>query len=149
VAAPVRRVSARPRVVVLEWLDPPFAAGHWVPEQVALAGGDEQLGRPLRPSFATTWEVVRAASPEVVVLAPCGYAAREVAERAAHDRVLDALAGTPAADSGRIHAVDANAYFSRPGPRVVEGVAVLASLLHPALARPLPPRDAPLAAVRC
>jgi iron complex transport system substrate-binding protein len=133
-AAPVREVVRRPRVVVLEWLDPPFAAGHWVPEQVALAGGREQLGRARMPSFPTTWEAVRDVAPEVVVLAPCGYGAAEVAERAARDGVLDALAGTPAAADRRVHAVDANAYFSRPGPRVVEGVALLASLLHPTLA---------------
>jgi iron complex transport system substrate-binding protein len=148
-AAPVRGAGTRPRAVVLEWLDPPFAAGHWVPEQVALAGGDEQLGRPREPSFPTTWDAVRGAAPEVVVLAPCGFGAAEVAERAACDGVLDALAGTPAAAEGRVHAVDANAYFSRPGPRVVEGVALLASLLHPALVPAPTARDVALAAVRC
>ncbi len=135
-AAPVRHVRDRPVTVVVEWLDPPFAAGHWVPEQVALAGGREALGRPSAPSFRTTWEAVRAAAPEVVVLAPCGFRTEEVVERAAADDVLEALAGTPAAATGRIFAVDANAYLSRPGPRVVEGVALLAALLHPGVASP-------------
>jgi iron complex transport system substrate-binding protein len=133
-AAPVRDVSDRPVVVVVEWLDPPFAAGHWVPQQVALAGGREALGEASSPSFRTTWDAVRAAAPEVVILAPCGFRADEVADRAAADGVLDALAGTPAAVAGRVFAVDANAYLSRPGPRVVDGVALLASLLHPDVA---------------
>ncbi len=135
-AAPVRDVRDRPVTVVVEWLDPPFAAGHWVPEQVALAGGREALGQASAPSLRTTWEAIRAAAPEVVVLAPCGFRTDEVVERAAADGVLDALAGTPAADSGRIFAVDANAYLSRPGPRVVDGVALLAALLHPGVAPP-------------
>jgi iron complex transport system substrate-binding protein len=143
-AAPVRQVTARPVVVVVEWLDPPFAAGHWVPEQVALAGGTEALGRASAPSFRTTWDAVRAASPDVVVLAPCGFRADEVVERAAADGVLDALAGTPAARAGRVVAVDANAYLSRPGPRVADGVALLASVLHPGIA---PPFADPVAAI--
>ncbi len=135
-AAPVREVRDRPVTVVVEWLDPPFAAGHWVPEQVAAAGGREALGEARAPSFRTTWEAVRAAAPEVVVLAPCGFRTDEVVERAAADGVLEALAGTPAATAGRIFAIDANAYLSRPGPRVVDGVALLASLLHPGVAPP-------------
>ena len=132
----MRQVHERPVVVVVEWLDPPFAAGHWVPEQVALAGGREALGRASAPSFRTTWDDIRAAAPDVVVLAPCGFRAAEVVERAAADGVLEALAGTPAAAAGRVFAVDANAYLSRPGPRVVDGVALLASLLHPGTAPP-------------
>jgi iron complex transport system substrate-binding protein len=106
------------RVFVAEWLDPPFAAGHWVPEMVELAGGEEVLGRAGEASFPTTWEAVRAAEPEVVVLAPCGFDA----ERAARE-----AAPLPC----RTVAVDANAYFSRPAPRVADGVVQLAFLLHP------------------
>jgi iron complex transport system substrate-binding protein len=135
-AGAVREVSHRPVVVVLEWLDPPFAAGHWVPEQVALAGGREALGQAAAPSFRTTWDAVRAAAPDAVVLAPCGFRAGEVVERAAADGVLQALDGTPAARTGRVVAVDANAYLSRPGPRVVDGVALLAAVLHPDVAPP-------------
>ena len=110
------------RIFVAEWLDPPFAAGHWVPEMVAHAGGEEILGRAGEASFATSWEAVRGASPEIVVLAPCGFDAARAAREAA------SLPPLPC----RAVAVDANAYFSRPAPRVADGVAQLAFLLHPA-----------------
>lgn len=108
------------RVFVAEWLDPPFAAGHWVPEMVELAGGEEVLGRAGEASFPTTWAAVLERSPELVVLAPCGFDA----ERTAREARLPPL-------PCRAVAVDANAYFSRPAPRVADGVAQLAFLLHP------------------
>lgn len=115
--------AERPRVFVAEWLDPPFAAGHWVPEMVARAGGVEVLGRAGEPSFPTTWDAVRAARPDLVLLAPCGFGL----ERA----VAEAAGSLP--DLGcRVVAVDANAHYSRPAPRVAEGVEQLAHLLHPA-----------------
>jgi iron complex transport system substrate-binding protein len=110
----------RPRVFVAEWLDPPFAAGHWVPEMVEAAGGVEVLGRAGEPSFRTTWEDVAAAAPDLVVVAPCGYDAERGAAEARH-------APLPA----RAVAVDANAYYSRPAPRIADGVSQLAHLLHP------------------
>jgi iron complex transport system substrate-binding protein len=110
----------RPSVFVAEWLDPPFAAGHWVPEMVELAGGREVLGVAGEPSFATTWSAVLQQSPELVVLAPCGFDAT----RAAREAAVPAL-------GCRVVAVDANAYFSRPAPRIADGIAQLASLLHP------------------
>jgi iron complex transport system substrate-binding protein len=111
----------RQRVFVAEWLDPPFAAGHWVPEMVDLAGGDEVLGRPRERSFATTWDDVREAAPQLIVLAPCGFdLERTVSE-----------AGAVPAMGARVVAVDGDAAYSRPGPRVAEGVAQLAHLLHP------------------
>lgn len=113
----------RPRVFVSEWLDPPFAAGHWVPEMVSLAGGSGVLGSAGDASFRTTWAAVRAAEPELVVLAPCGFDA----DRTAREAQLPPL-GCPAV------AVDANAYFSRPSPRVADGVAQLGFLLHPEVA---------------
>jgi len=109
------------RVFVAEWLDPPFAAGHWVPEMVAHAGGQEVLGRAGEASFATTWEAVGAREPELVVLAPCGFDAARAAREAA------SLPPLPC----RAVAVDANAYFSRPAPRVADGIVQLAFLLHP------------------
>jgi iron complex transport system substrate-binding protein len=135
----VRRVvrgRERPRVVVLEWLDPPFAAGHWVPEMVQAAGGEEQLGHAGEPSRAVTWDAVREAEPDLVVLAPCGFTAERAAQEAA---------GMPALDC-RVVAVHGDAFFSRPAPRVADGVAQLAHLLHPgALADPglpaLPPAN--------
>jgi iron complex transport system substrate-binding protein len=110
----------RVRVFVAEWLDPPFAAGHWVPEMVAHAGGHEVLGIAGQASFPTTWEAVLERRPELVVLAPCGFDA----VRTAREADLPPL-------SCRVVAVDANAYFSRPAPRIADGIAQLAFLLHP------------------
>lgn len=110
----------RPDVFVCEWPDPPFAAGHWVPEMVTAAGGGMVLGRAGEPSFQTTWAAVRAARPDLVVLAPCGFDA----ERTARDARLPPL-------DCPVVAVDANAYFSRPSPRVADGVAQLGFLTHP------------------
>jgi iron complex transport system substrate-binding protein len=111
----------RRRVFVSEWLDPPFAAGHWLPEMVAAAGGVEVLGRARRPSFRTSWDRVRRLEPELVVLAPCGFNL----ERAVAEAVDLPEFGC------RVVAVDANAYYSRPAPRVAEGVRQLAHLFHP------------------
>ena len=127
VAAAVAGAS-RPRVAALEWLDPPFAGGHWVPEMVALAGGLDVLGEPGRKSRTVSWQEVAEARPEVVVAMPCGLHADEALEQAVGYRdELDALG------AGRIVAVDAAASFSRPGPRLVEGLELLAHILHPAL----------------
>lgn len=112
----------RRRVFVAEWLDPPFAAGHWVPEMVAFAGGEDVLGRAGEASFPTTWATALERSPELVVLAPCGFDARRAAR--------EAEARLPSLPC-RAVAVDANAYFSRPSPRVSDGVTQLAFLLHP------------------
>ncbi len=108
------------RVFVAEWLDPPFAAGHWVPEMVAHAGGHEVLGIAGQASFATTWTAVLERRPELVVLAPCGFDATRTAREAEMPPLLC-----------RAVAVDANAYFSRPAPRIADGIAQLAFLLHP------------------
>jgi iron complex transport system substrate-binding protein len=111
----------QPRVFVAEWLDPPFAAGHWVPEMVALAGGEEVLGRARQRSFPTTWEAVASAAPQLLVLAPCGFDL---------ERTVSEAGGVPAMGA-RVVAVDGDAAYSRPGPRVAEGVAQLAHLMHP------------------
>ena len=121
----------RPRTLVLEWTDPPFAPGHWVPEMVERAGGTSVLGTPGEKSVRTTWEEARAAEPEVVVCAPCGYGL-EASERLARDLV--AAGRLP--DAVPVWAVDANASFARPGPRLVDGVEALAGILHPDLATP-------------
>jgi iron complex transport system substrate-binding protein len=112
--------APRRRVFVCEWLEPVFAAGHWLPEMVEVAGGQEILGRPGEPSFPTTWDDVVTGRPELVVVAPCGFGAG----RAAREASLPAL-GCPAV------AVDANAYYSRPAPRIADGVRQLAHLIHP------------------
>ncbi|HEX6517071.1 MAG TPA: cobalamin-binding protein [Nocardioidaceae bacterium] len=132
----VRRTSdrPRPRALVLEWTDPPFAPGHWVPEMVRLAGGTSVLGTPGEKSFRVAWERVRDAAPEVVVCAPCGYGLEESASLAREVVRSDVLpAQVP------VWAVDANASFARPGPRLVDGVEGLAGILHPGQAGPPDP----------
>lgn len=121
----------RPRVGAIEWLDPPFTAGHWVPEMVRLAGGEEVLAVEGEPSARLSWEDVFAKEPEALVLMPCGFDTRRALREAGTLPGLDGWGGMPAASSGRIWAVDANSYFSRPAPRLVEGVEILACLLHP------------------
>jgi len=116
----------RPRVAVLEWTDPPFTAGHWVPEMVSAAGGIPVLGEPGHRSEATTWDAVRAAHPDVVVCSPCGYDLAGAVELSTGLREAGCLpVGVP------VWAVDADAAFVRPGPRLVDGVAALAGICHP------------------
>jgi iron complex transport system substrate-binding protein len=115
----------RPRVAALEWLDPVYVAGHWTPELVELAGGQDLLGAPGAPSATVSWEAVAAAEPEIVVVMPCGYdAPRAHAEALAYAIELAALAAR------RVVAVNASAYFSRPGPRLIDGLELLAHILH-------------------
>ena len=123
----------RPRVAALEWLDPVYVAGHWTPQMIELAGGEDVLGLPGEPSRTAGWREVAAARPEVVVVMPCGYdAARSHAEAGEHAEELDGL------NAGRIVAVNASAYFSRPGPRLVDGLELLAHILHPEHVAELP-----------
>jgi iron complex transport system substrate-binding protein len=110
----------RKRVFVAEWIDPPFCGGHWVPEMVEAAGGTDVMGVHAKPSFTTTWDEVIAREPTIVVVAPCGFLADEAAERAAGLRL-----------PCRVVAVDADSYFSRPAPRLADGVVQLGHLLHP------------------
>ena len=121
----------RPRVGCIEWLDPPFSAGHWVPEMVRIAGGEELFAVEGEPSGRLSWDEVFEAAPEVLVLMPCGF---DVARAVEEARILPELSGwpgLPAVREGRVWAVDANSYFSRPAPRLVEGVENLAHILHP------------------
>jgi iron complex transport system substrate-binding protein len=128
------RDARRPRVVALEWLDPPFAAGHWTPQLINYAGGDDALGFAGENSEQHTWVQVRAAQPDVVIVMPCGYD-DEIAHREA-EMHRDELASLGA---GEVVAVDASAYFSRPGPRIVDGLELLAHILHPELVPDLRP----------
>jgi iron complex transport system substrate-binding protein len=126
-----------PRVVLLEWIDPPFCSGHWSPELVRLAGGIEQIGQEAQPSRTTAWDRIVHADPEVLCVACCGFDT----ERTRQD--LPILAAYPGFDglscvrSGRVYLVDGNAYFSRPGPRLVDSLEILAHALHPYI-HPLP-----------
>ena len=128
----LEEVEREPGVVCLEWLDPPMVGGHWVPEMVKLAGGRDLLGQPGAPSFTVTWEDVLAASPEVLVLMPCGYDLAGTRAVATELSRVPGLLDTPAVANGRVYAVDASSYFSRPGPRLVTGLELLAGILHPA-----------------
>ena len=131
VAAATADVAVGPRVLTLEWLDPPMAAGHWVPEMVRLAGGQDVLGREGQPSERVQWTSIAAAAPDVVVLMPCGFALeRTIKEHARMPRPPE-WAGLPAVQAGQVYAVDGSAYFNRPGPRIVTGVRILAEILHP------------------
>lgn len=114
----------RPRVAVVEWVDPPFTAGHWVPDLVVAAGGEPVVARPWTKSVETTWAEIAAASPDVVVVSPCGFHLDGAVDQAAV--VLDRLPPGAA-----IWAIDADGLVVRPGPRLVDGVEALASVFHP------------------
>jgi iron complex transport system substrate-binding protein len=122
------RGAHRPRIAALEWLDPPFAAGHWTPQLIEYAGGEDVLGFAGEKSEECSWAQVAAAEPDIVIVMPCGYDA-EIAHREAemHREQLLALG------AGAVVAVDAAAYFSRPGPRIVDGLELLAAIIHPEL----------------
>jgi iron complex transport system substrate-binding protein len=124
--AAIRAGAHRPRVFVAEWIDPPFVPGHWLPEMIDAAGGEALLGEPGRPSHPTSWEEVSTADPEIVVIAPCGFGVDEAVRRSAH---LDLERIAPRA---RWVVVDGDAYYSRPGPRLADGVRQLGHLLHSA-----------------
>lgn len=129
--------TTRPRVALLEWLDPPFSTGHWNPELVRLAGGVDGLGREREKSVTLEWDRVVEWRPEVVVIACCGFTARRAMDEV---HVLDRVAGwdsLPAVQSGRVYVTDGASYFSRPGPRLVDSLELLAHLIHPGL-HPLP-----------
>jgi iron complex transport system substrate-binding protein len=120
------RAQPRVRVAALEWLDPVYVAGHWTPQMIEMAGGLDVLGLPGEHSEVVSWEQLTAAQPEVLVVMPCGYDAARAAEEAL--TFADRLA---AVGARRIVAVNASAYFSRPGPRLIDGVELLAQILHP------------------
>jgi iron complex transport system substrate-binding protein len=123
-----RRASRRPRVAALEWLDPPFAAGHWTPQLIDYAGGDDVLGFPGEHSEERTWDEVRASRPDIVIVMPCGFDA-ELAYREAEMHRDELLS----VGAGEIVTVNAAAYFSRPGPRLVDGLELLGHIIHPEL----------------
>ncbi len=121
----------RPRVAVIEWVDPPFTAGHWIPDLVTAAGGEPVAARPGRPSVPSSWDAIAAAAPELVIVAPCGYHLAGAADQA--QAVVRALPGVP------VWAIDADGIVVRPGPRLVEGVEAIASVLHPDAVPAAPP----------
>jgi iron complex transport system substrate-binding protein len=123
----------RPRVAFLEWLQPFYVGGHWVPEMIELAGGHDVLGRAHTPSFRATVGDIVAAAPDIILVSPCGYGAQQARSEyltMAHPEEWNAI---PAVQNGRVYALEANSYFSRPGPRLVAGIEALASVVHPGL----------------
>jgi iron complex transport system substrate-binding protein len=121
----------RPRVLAVEWLDPPFLPGHWVPEMIEMAGGTCIAGESGRPSREVAWEALAGLDPDVLLVMPCGYGVQASrADADAHERRLRAVAPRAIA-SGRSFVVDGSSYFNRSGPRAVDGVEILAGLLHP------------------
>jgi iron complex transport system substrate-binding protein len=127
------RKSGRPRVVCLEWLDPPYVGGHWVPEMVAMAGGEDVIGVAGQPSFCVEWKRVIESRPDVIVVMPCGFDAEQASKNLANVKLPPGWESLPAVEKRRVFAVDANGYFSRPGPRLAEGVAILGRLFHPGI----------------
>ena len=119
------------RTLALEWLEPPFVGGHWVPEMVQAAAGQNLLNEPEQRSRTVTWRDVANAAPEVVVLMPCGYYLPEAEEEAAQIYRVPEFRETTAFAEGTVYATDASSYFSRPGPRIVEGLEILAWAIHP------------------
>ena len=143
----IKTVSERPRVFCMEWLDPVYASGHWVPELVKLAGGVDEVAREGAESVRVSWDDVIAWDPEVLVIMPCGFNLQQTMKQiwnvfgrygsGSSDQFLE----LSAVRNGRVYAVDANSYFARPGPRVVEGAELLARLIHPTLFTNEPPPE--------
>src|SRR5215510_6906057 len=127
------RLAERPRVFCVEWFDPIYCSGHWVPEMVRLAGGDDALARDGEDSVRVSWSDVVDYAPEVLVLTPCGFNLKQAIERAPRMAQYPGWFNLPAVQQSRVYAVDANSYFARPGPRVVDGIELLTHLFHPEL----------------
>lgn len=119
-----------PRVFCMEWLDPPWSAGHWVPDMVGLAGGMELLGCAAEPSRRVTWDEIDAVAPEVIVLMPCGFDLERTVAEFRRTELPEIWSNLPAVQAGRVFAVDGSAYFNRPGPRLVDGLEMLAEIFR-------------------
>jgi iron complex transport system substrate-binding protein len=142
IAETARQAGSRPRVFCMEWLDPIYCSGHWVPEMVTIAGGVDHLGHEGSDSVRVAWEDVLAWKPEVVVIMPCGYRLDQVLEIAPQLCARPHWRELPAVQQGRVYAVDASSYFARPGPRVIEGTQLLAHILRPEVFPWVGPADA-------
>ena len=133
VEAKSARAGSRPRVLCLEWLDPYFVGGHWIPEMVCKAGGEDVLGRLRQPSYKVSGDQILESQPDIVVIMPCGYGTARVAAEFRLDQLPSGAEALPAVKERQVFAVDANSYFSRPGPRLADGVELLAHIFHPSL----------------
>jgi len=130
----IEKISQRPRVAFLEWLEPFYVGGHWVPEMIALASGEDIFGKVGAPSFRVELQDVLAAAPDIIVVAPCGYDAEQARNEYRAMMFPPEWNAIPAVRDGRVYAFEANAYASRPGPRLVTGVEALAKIFHPEIA---------------
>jgi iron complex transport system substrate-binding protein len=142
IAARAARLTARPRVFCMEWVDPVYCSGHWVPEMVRIAGGIDRLARDGADSIRIAWDDVVEWAPDVLIVMPCGCGLVKSAAEAPRLFEYPGSASLPAVRNRRVYAVDANSYFARPGPRVVEGTELLAHLLHPEIFEWRGPPDA-------
>jgi len=142
ISALTKLAATRPKVFCLEWIDPYYCCGHWVPEMIGLAGGRDALGRPGMDSVRIPWTDIAAWAPEILIVSPCGFSTEKAVEQARLLLQNPGWSELPAVRNNRVFAVNANAYFARPGPRVVDGVELLAHLIHPELCGWNGPADA-------
>ena len=133
IEAVTRNLAVRPRVFCMEWLDPVYCSGHWVPEMVRLAGGVDQVSQVGADSVRVPWEEVVEWQPEVLIVTPCGFDLEQTIKQSRQLFTYPGWTALPAVLNDRVYAVDANSYFARPGPRVVDGTELLAHLIHPEL----------------
>jgi len=147
VIALVARVPHRPKCFLMEWIEPPYCGGHWNPELVQLAGGIDPIGCKGQPSRRVTWEEIQRADPDVLLLASCGFGVERTLREAASLTGKPEWEGLRAVREGRVYVADANTYFSRPGPRIVDSLEMLAAMLHPE-AGVVAPRSLALARVK-
>ena len=133
IAVRTQTASGGPRVFAMEWLDPPFTAGHWVPEMIRLAGGRDELAQEGCPSSQIDWSRIAEHDPEIIILMPCGFTLERTSEEFARVTLPDEWRGLSAVRSRQVYAVNGSAYFNRPGPRIVEGLEILAEIMHPEL----------------
>ncbi len=129
----VAKIEHHPRVAFLEWLDPFYVGGHWVPELIELAGGIDLFGLPRKSTFRVTLQDVVESIPDVILISPCGYSAERARNEYQNMSLPDQWNATPAVRNNRVYALEANGYFSRPGPRLATGIEILAKALHPFL----------------
>jgi iron complex transport system substrate-binding protein len=123
-------IEHRPRVAILEWLEPLYVAGHWVPEMIEIAGGKDVLGRKRTPSFPVSAEDVMDAAPEILLIAQCGYSAQQARDEYRAMSFPEEWSAIPAVRNSRVYAMDASGYLSRPGPRLMTGIEALARIMH-------------------
>jgi len=129
----VAKIEHHPRVAFLEWLDPFYVGGHWVPEMIERAGGIDLFGLPRKPTFRVTLQDIIESIPDVILVSPCGYSAEQARNEYRNMPLPDQWSVTPAVRNNRVYALEANGYFSRPGPRLANGIEILAKALHPML----------------